>query len=64
MVESFAPHVGGEKPLGDLGMTESRTAPLPLALSLQGINPGGMTARAIVRTTDRVRIRSLSEDAR
>jgi hypothetical protein len=44
MVESFAPHVGGEKPLGDLGMTESRTALLPLVLSLQGINPGGMTA--------------------
>lgn len=36
MVEGFAPHVGGKKPLGGLGMTESRTALLLLALSLQG----------------------------
>ena len=40
MVEGFAPQVGGKEPLSHLGMTESRTALLPLALSLQGI-PGG-----------------------
>jgi hypothetical protein len=35
MVEGFAPHVGGEEPLRDLGMTECCAALLPLAFSLQ-----------------------------
>ena len=61
MVEGFAPQAGGKKPLSDLGMTESRTALLPLALGLQGI-PGG-DGKGKVSTTDRVRIGS-SEDAR
>jgi len=36
MVEGFAPHVGGEEPLRNLGMTECCAALLPLAFSLQG----------------------------
>lgn len=35
MVEGFAPHLGGEEPLRNLGMTERCTALLPLAFSLQ-----------------------------
>jgi len=36
MVESFAPHVSGEEPLCDLGVTKCCTALLLLALGLAG----------------------------
>jgi hypothetical protein len=36
MVESFAPHVGSEEPLSNLGMTERRAALLLLTLGLAG----------------------------
>jgi hypothetical protein len=36
MVESFAPHVGSEEPLCNLGMAEGRAALLPFALGLVG----------------------------
>jgi len=55
MVEGFAPHVGGKKPLSDFGMTESRTALLLLALGLQGSREGQ-------RQNDRSRACTLSSE--
>ena len=55
MIESFAPHVGGEEPLSNLGMTEGRAALLPFALSLAGKADLEQPSRsAFLRTYDGV----------